>query len=247
MGQKVNPIGFRVAVNRNWRSRWFSGKKNFGSLLIEDGKIRDLIKKKLENAAVAEILIERYANRLRVTIYTARPGIVIGRKGQDFERIKDDIMKLIGSDDQNVKNSAANVKGIKTPSKDKAKKDKGNKEVYIDVKEVTNPDTNAQLVAENVALQIERRVSIKRAIKRAIKVAMDLGVDGVKVRTSGRLGGVEISRVEWYKEGKIPLHTLKANIEYGFAEAATPTGKIGVKVWICKKPEVEQRGKKGGI
>ncbi len=205
MGQKANPIGLRVAVNKDWRSRWFAGKRDFGNLLIEDLKIRDLVKKRLENAALADVRLERYANRVRVNLHTARPGIVIGRKGQDIERVRAELAKLTG------------------------------KEIYIEIHEIRDADCNAQLVAENVALQMARRVSFRRAMKRAIKTAMDLGVDGIKVRVSGRLGGAELARTEWYKEGRIPLHTLRANIEYGFAESATTAGRIGVKVWICKK------------
>jgi small subunit ribosomal protein S3 len=207
LGQKVNPISFRVTVNKDWRSRWFSGKKDFGTMLVEDLKIRAYVKKILENAAVSDVIIERYANRVRVNVHSARPGIVIGRKGQDIERVRSELAKLTG------------------------------KEIYIEIHEVKNPDTNAQLVAESIALQIVRRVSFRRAMKRAMKIAMDMGVDGIKVRASGRLGQAELARTEWYKEGKIPLHTLKANIEYGFAEANTTAGIIGVKVWICKKKE----------
>lgn len=216
MGQKVNPISLRLAVDKDWRSRWFSGKKEFGGLLAEDEKIRNLIKKRLENAAVSRIMIERYANRVRASIYTARPGIVIGRKGQDIDRMRSELTSLIG------------------------------KEVYIEIREVRNADTNAQLVAEGIAVQINRRVSFRRAMKRAIKLAMDMGVDGIKIRASGRLGGAELSRVEWYKEGKIPLHTLRANIEYGFAEAATTAGRIGIKVWICKDKQEAEKPQKGG-
>ncbi|MBL7076881.1 MAG: 30S ribosomal protein S3 [Kiritimatiellae bacterium] len=205
MGQKTNPIGLRIAVDKDWRSRWFSPKKEFGNLLNEDLKIRELVRKRLENAAVAQVRIERYANRVRVNIFTARPGIVIGRKGQDIERIRAELSRMTG------------------------------KEVYIEIQEIRDADTNAQLVAENIAMQMARRVSFRRAMKRAIKLAMDLGVEGIKIRVSGRLGGSELSRVEWYKEGKIPLHTLRANIDYGFAESPTTAGLIGVKVWICKK------------
>lgn len=216
MGQKVNPVGFRVAVNRNWRSRWFADKKQYGSLVIEDGKIRDLVKKRLESAAVADVIIERYANRVRVTICTARPGIVIGRKGQDIEKIREELAKRTG------------------------------KEIYIEIQEIRNADIHPQLVAENIALQLTRRVSLRRAMKRAIRMAMELGVEGIKIRACGRLGGSELARIEWYKEGRIPLHTLRTNIEYGFAEAATVAGRIGVKVWVCRKkdePEREVRGK----
>jgi len=215
LGQKVNPIGLRISVDKNWRSRWFSPKREFGTLLVEDLKIRALVKKRLENAAVPEVLIERYANRVRINIYTARPGIVIGRKGQDIETMRARIAEMTG------------------------------KEVYVEIHEVRNPDTNAQLVAENIAVQMTRRVAFRRAMKRAIKTAMDMGVEGVKVRCAGRLGGAELSRAEWYKEGKTPLHTLRAKVEYGFAEAATSAGRIGVKVWICKKDEDESQARKG--
>jgi len=209
LGQKVNPIGFRIALDKQWRSRWFSGKKHFGELLAEDMMIREEVHKNLENAAVAKIIIERYANRVRVNIHTARPGIVIGRKGQDIDKVRADLAKRTG------------------------------KEIYIEIHEVRDPDANAQLVAESIAQQVERRVAIKRAIKRAEKVAMDMGVDGIKIRCSGRINNAEISRVEWSKQGKVPLHTLRANIDYGFAEAHTTAGLIGVKVWICKKDDFQ--------
>ncbi len=215
MGQKINPIGLRVAVTKAWKSRWFADKRNFGNLLMEDLKIRELIKKRLDQAAVAEIIVERYANRVRVTLCTARPGLVIGRKGQDLDRIREEIAKLTG------------------------------KEIYLDIREIRSPDTNAQLVAESVALQMERRVSFRRAMKRSIKMAMELGVKGIRIKVAGRLGGSELARVEWYKEGTIPLHTLRANIDYGFAEALTTAGKIGVKVWICKEKEAPEKAVRG--
>ena len=214
MGQKVNPIGLRIAVDKDWRSRWFSTKKDFGNMLVEDLQIRDLVKKRLENAAVSDIRIERYANRVRINIHTARPGIVIGRKGQDIERIRTELSRKTG------------------------------REIYVEIHEVKNPDVNAQLVAENIALQMERRVSFRRAMKRALKIAMDMGGDGIKIRAGGRLGGAELARVEWYKEGRIPLHTLRENIDYGFAEASTTAGRIGVKVWICRKPELASAGRR---
>ncbi len=209
MGQKVNPIGFRIAVDHQWRSRWFSDKKHFGTLLAEDLMIREMVKRRLENAAVAKVIIERYANRVRVNIFSARPGIIIGRKGQDIEKIRIDLSKRTGKD------------------------------VYLEIHEVRDPDANAQLVAEGIAQQIVRRVAIKRAIKRAQKIAIDQGVDGIKIRCCGRINNAELSRVEWSKEGKVPLHTLRANIDYGFAEAHTTAGLIGVKVWICKREDFQ--------
>jgi small subunit ribosomal protein S3 len=215
LGQKINPIGLRIAVSKEWKSRWFADKKTFGTLLIEDLKIRDLVKKRLEAAAVADIIVERYAKRVRVTICTARPGIVIGRKGQDLDRVRDEIGKLTG------------------------------KEIYLEIREIRSPDTNAQLVAESIAVQMERRVSFRRAMKRAIKMAMELGVKGIRIKVSGRLGGAEIARTEQYKEGTIPLHTLRANIDYGFAEARSTAGKIGVKTWICKEKEEPEKAVRG--
>jgi small subunit ribosomal protein S3 len=210
MGQKTNPIGLRVGVNKDWRSKWYSDKKDFGKLLAEDRKIRETLKKKLESASVPKILIERAATRCRVTILTARPGVVIGRKGAEIDKLKEELSKMTG------------------------------KEIYVDIMEIKQPETDAQLVAENVALQLERRVSFRRAMKKALQIAMDFGAEGIKVRCAGRLGGAELARVETYHEGRVPLHTLRANIDYGFAEAFTVYGKLGIKCWICKgenKPE----------
>lgn len=205
MGQKSNPIGLRVAVNKDWRSKWYSDKKGFGALLTEDYKIREILKKKLESASVPRIGIERAANRCRITIHTARPGVVIGRKGAEIDKLKEELSKMTG------------------------------KEVYVDIIEVKSPESDAQLVAENIALQLERRVSFRRAMKKAVQTAMQMsGVQGIRVRCAGRLGGAEIARVEKYLEGSVPLHTLRANIDYGFAEAKTVYGKLGVKCWICK-------------
>ena len=204
MGQKTNPVGFRIAVTHDWRSKWYAEKKEFGKLLTEDYKIRDVLKKKLESASVPRILIERAATRCRITILTARPGVVIGRKGAEIDKLKEELSKLTG------------------------------KEIYVDILEIKTPELDAQLVAENVALQLERRVSFRRAMKKAIQTAMDFGADGIKVRCAGRLGGAELARVEMYHEGRVPLHTLRANIDYGFAEASTVYGKLGVKCWICK-------------
>jgi len=204
MGQKVNPIGFRVSVTKDWLSKWYADKKDYAPLLLEDIKIRDIVKKKLAAAAVSKIAIERYANRARITIFTARPGIVIGRKGSEIDKLKEDLGKMTG------------------------------KEIYVDIVEVKQPETNAQLVAENISLQLERRISFRRAMKKSVQTAMDFGAQGIKVACGGRLGGSEIARHEKYRVGKIPLHTLRADIDYGFAEAQTVYGKIGVKVWICK-------------
>ena len=209
MGQKVNPIGFRIAVDKNWRSRWFADKRAFGDLLDEDCKIRKYIQQKFANSAVAEVRIERYANRVRVNIHSARPGVIMGHKGEDIAKVREELSKKTG------------------------------KEIYVEVTEVRDPDANAQLVAEGIAQQIVRRIALKRAMKRAQKVAMDLGVDGIKIFAAGRINGAEIARSEWMKEGKVPLHTLRANIGYGFAEANTTAGLIGVKVWICKKDDYQ--------
>jgi small subunit ribosomal protein S3 len=204
MGQKTNPIGLRVAVTHDWRSKWYAEKKEFGKLLTEDYQIRAVLKKKLESASVPRILIERAATRCRITILTARPGVVIGRKGAEIDKLKEELSKLTG------------------------------KEIYVDILEIKTPELDAQLVAENVALQLERRVSFRRAMKKAIQTSMDFGAEGIKIRCAGRLGGAELARVEMYHEGRVPLHTLRANIDYGFAEALTVYGKLGVKCWICK-------------
>ncbi len=211
MGQKVNPIGLRVTVNKDWRSRWYADKKDYGTLALEDDRIRALVKQRLKDAAVPEIFIERYANRARVTIYTARPGIVIGRKGQDIEQLRAEIAKQTG------------------------------KEIYVEIREVRDADKNAQLVAEGITAQLERRVSFRRAIKRAAQMAMELGAEGVRIHLSGRLGGAELARRESVREGKVPLHTLRETIDYGFAEAQTVAGKIGVKVWICHGEAAPER------
>ena len=211
MGQKVNPTGFRLPVNRAWRSRWFAPKKAFAAFLVEDQEIREYVKKRFVDAALSKIMIERYANRVRVSLFSARPGVIIGRKGGDVEAIRAQLEKMT------------------------------KKEVYLEIKEVRDPDCDAQLVAESIAQQLERRIALKRAMKRAMKVAMDMGVDGIKVKAGGRLNGAEIARVEWSREGKVPLHTLRANIDYGYADANTTAGKIGIKVWICKKEGFQAR------
>ncbi len=211
MGQKTNPIGFRIVVNKDWRSRWFSEKKDFGPLVVEDWQIREILKKKLESASVPKIQIERAANRCRITIFTARPGVVIGRKGAEIDRLKEDLGRMTG------------------------------KEIYVDIQEVKSPETDAQLVAENVAMQLERRISFRRAMKKAVQLAMDLGAQGIKIRCAGRLGGAELARTEMYHQGRVPLHTLRAQIDYGFAEARTVYGKIGVKCWVCRGESTQEK------
>ena len=206
MGQKVNPIGFRTAVHKQWKSRWFAERKEFGDLLNEDLVIREMVQAKLKDAAVADIVIERYAQRARVTVFTARPGVVIGRKGEGIDKLREELSA------------------------------KTKKEIYVEIKEVRSPDTNAQLVAESIALQLERRVAFRRAMKRALQLTMDMGALGIRVQACGRLGGAELARVEHYMVGKVPLQTLRADVQYGFAEANTMAGKIGVKCWICQKP-----------
>ncbi len=204
MGQKVNPIGLRLGINQEWRSMWYANKKEFGTFLLEDIKMRAFIKKKLFFAGVSKIVIERASNRARVVIHTSRPGIIIGRKGTEIDRLKEDLAKMTG------------------------------REILIDIEEVKKPDLDAQLVAENIAVQLEKRISHRRAMKRALRNCMENGGLGIKILVSGRLGGTEIARREGYKEGKIPLHTLRAIIDYGFAQAFTTYGTIGVKVWIYK-------------
>jgi len=211
MGQKVNPIGLRLGINRNWESRWFPSKDRASSFIEEDYRIRQLLKKELFFAGVSNIIIERTAKKIRVTIVTARPGVVIGKKGADIEKLKNKLQKML------------------------------QKDVAINIREEKRPLANAQLVAENIAGQIERRVAFRRAMKKAIQGALKQGAKGIKVSASGRLGGAEMARTEWYLEGRVPLHTLRAKIDYGFAEALTTYGNIGIKVWIFKG-EVLQKG-----
>jgi small subunit ribosomal protein S3 len=210
MGQKVNPIGFRLSVRRDWKSRWYANKKDFPALIEEDYKIRTFLKKKLKYASVPSIYIERASNRVRVKVFTARPGFVIGRKGQELDKLKEELAKLVGRD------------------------------VIVDVQEVKKPEIQAQLVAENVALQLERRISFRRAMKRTLQTTMSMGADGIRIQCSGRLGGAEIARTEKQRSGRVPLHTLRENIDYGFAEAHTVYGIIGVKCWICLPTEGEK-------
>lgn len=207
MGQKTHPIGFRLAVNRNWQSRWFSPKREFAKTLHEDYIIREMLMEKLQFASVPRIFIERASSRVRVKIFTARPGIVIGRKGQEIEKIKEELSDMTGKD------------------------------ILLDIQEVKKPELEAKLVADNVALQLERRISFRRAMKKAVQIAMSLGADGIKVQVGGRLGGADIARTEIQRQGSVPLHTLREEIDYGTSEAKTVYGIIGIKCWIFKKDE----------
>ncbi|WP_370262775.1 30S ribosomal protein S3 [Limnobacter sp.] len=204
MGQKINPTGFRLAVSRNWASRWYASNRDFSKMLIEDIQVRDFLKKKLKNASVGRVLIERPAKNARVTIYSARPGVVIGKKGEDIELLKASLQKLVG-----------------VP-------------VHVNIEEVRKPEIDAQLIADGIAQQLERRIMFRRAMKRAMQNAMRMGAQGIKIMSSGRLNGIEIARTEWYREGRVPLHTLRADIDYATSEASTTYGIIGIKVWVYK-------------
>jgi small subunit ribosomal protein S3 len=204
MGQKVNPIGLRLGINRTWDSRWYAGKAEYGTLLHEDIKIREELMKQLKQAAVSKIIIERPHKKCRVTIHSARPGVVIGKKGADIEKLKNEVQKF---------------------TKD---------EVHLNIVEIRKPEIDAKLVAENIAQQLERRVAFRRVMKRAVQSAMRLGAQGIRITCGGRLGGAEIARTEWYREGRVPLHTLRADVDYGTATAKTTYGTCGVKVWVFK-------------
>jgi small subunit ribosomal protein S3 len=204
MGQKIHPIGFRLAVTRNWSSRWYASSKNFSTMLLEDVRVREYLKKKLKAASVGRIVIERPAKTARITIYSARPGVVIGKKGEDIEVLKSDLQKLMG-----------------VP-------------VHVSIEEIRKPETDAKIIADSITQQLEKRIMFRRAMKRAMQNAMRLGALGIKIMSSGRLNGIEIARTEWYREGRVPLHTLRADIDYGTSEAQTTYGVIGVKVWVYK-------------
>ena len=204
MGQKVNPTGLRLGINRTWDSRWYAGKKEYGKLLQEDIKIREYLSDKLKAAGVSRIVIERPHKKCRVTIHSARPGVVIGKKGADIDKLRKKVADITDSD------------------------------VVINIVEIRKPELDATLVAESIAQQLERRVAFRRAMKRAVQSAMRLGAEGIRINCSGRLGGAEIARMEWYREGRVPLHTLRADIDYGVATAFTTFGTCGVKVWIFK-------------
>ncbi len=204
MGQKVNPIGFRLGVNRTWDSRWFADRGEYSKLLHEDFRIREYLREKLKQAGISRIIIERPHKKCRVTIYSARPGVVIGKKGADIEKLRRDVSAMTDS------------------------------EVHLNIVEVRKPEIDANLVADNIAQQLERRIAFRRAMKRAVQSAMRMGAEGIRITCSGRLGGAEIARTEWYREGRVPLHTLRADVDYGTATAHTAYGTNGIKVWIFK-------------
>jgi small subunit ribosomal protein S3 len=214
VGQKTHPYGFRLVYNKTWHSRWYAQGKNYSDLLHQDLKLREELKKRLGHAGVAAIDIERAAERLRVTIHTSRPGIIIGRKGAEVDRLRDDLIKRTG------------------------------REVHINIQEIQRPELDSQLVAESIAGQLERRVSFRRAMKKSMESAFRFGAKGVKIMVAGRLGGAEIARTEWYQEGRLPLHTLKADIDFGFAEARTTYGVIGVKVWVYKGDLLKEKARR---
>src|SRR5947208_9000898 len=204
MGQKIHPTGFRLSVSRNWASRWYANNRDFAGMLAEDIKVREFLKAKLKNAAVSRVMIERPAKNARITIYSARPGVVIGKKGEDIENLKRELATRLG-----------------VP-------------VAVNIEEVRKPEVDAQLIADSITQQLEKRIMFRRAMKRAMQNAMRLGAQGIKIMSAGRLNGIEIARTEWYREGRVPLHTLRADIDYGFAEAKTTYGVIGIKVWVFK-------------
>ncbi|MEE2996956.1 MAG: 30S ribosomal protein S3 [Pseudomonadota bacterium] len=204
MGQKVNPIGLRLGINRTWDSRWYATDENYAGLLHEDIKLRNYLFNKLAQAGISRVVIERPAKKARVTIHSARPGVVIGKKGADIERLRKEVSKMTGS------------------------------EAHLNIVEIRKPEIDAKLVAENIAQQLERRVAFRRAMKRAVQSAMRLGAEGIRINCAGRLGGAEIARTEWYREGRVPLHTLRADVDYGTATGRTTYGACGVKVWVFK-------------
>ena len=204
MGQKINPTGFRLAVNRNWTSKWYANSKNYGPTLAQDIRIREYLGKKLSHASVSKITIERPAKNARITIHSARPGVVIGKKGEDIETLRADLKRMMGGD------------------------------VGLNIEEIRKPEIDAQLIADSIAQQLEKRIMFRRAMKRAMQNAMRLGAQGIKIMCAGRLNGIEIARTEWYREGRVPLHTLRANVDYAEAEALTAYGIIGIKCWIFK-------------
>lgn len=216
MGQKIHPTGFRLSVNRNWTSKWFANSKNFSAILYEDIKVRSFLREKLAHAALSKIVIERPAKNARITLYTARPGVVIGKKGEDIEALRRELSKMMS-----------------VP-------------VTLNIEEVRKPELDAQIIADSIANQLEKRIMFRRAMKRAMQAAMRYGAHGIKIMSSGRLNGAEIARTEWYREGRVPLHTLRADIDYGLAEAKTTYGVIGIKVWVYKGEQLS-RGEKSVV
>jgi small subunit ribosomal protein S3 len=226
MGQKIHPTGFRLSVNRNWSSKWYANSKNYAGILSEDLKVREFLKKKLAHASLSRILIERPAKNARITLFSARPGVVIGKKGEDID---------------NLRKQLSNIMSVP---------------VTLNIEEVRKPEQDAQIIADSIATQLEKRIMFRRAMKRAMQSAMRFGAQGIKIMSSGRLNGAEIARTEWYREGRVPLHTLRADIDYGFAEANTTYGVIGIKVWVYKgenlgrgdkpvaAPEPERKGRR---
>jgi len=226
MGQKIHPTGFRLSVNRNWTSKWYANSKNYAGTLSEDLKVREFLKKKLSHASLSRILIERPAKNARITLFSARPGVVIGKKGEDIDNLRKQLSTLMS-----------------VP-------------VTLNIEEVRKPEQDAQIIADSIATQLEKRIMFRRAMKRAMQNAMRFGAQGIKIMSSGRLNGAEIARTEWYREGRVPLHTLRADIDYGFAEANTTYGVIGIKVWVYKgenngrgdkavaAPEPERKGRR---
>jgi small subunit ribosomal protein S3 len=230
MGQKIHPTGFRLSVNHDWASKWYANTKHFPAMLNEDVKVRAFLRQKLAHASVGRIVIERPAKNARITIFTARPGVVIGKKGEDIEALRAQLQKM-----------------MTVP-------------VHLNIEEIRKPETEAQLISDSIANQLEKRIMFRRAMKRAMQNAMRLGAQGIKIMSSGRLNGIEIARTEWYREGRVPLHTLRANIDFGFSEAKTTYGVIGIKVWVYKgeslgpgeqpaavAAEPERKGRKGGV
>lgn len=228
MGQKINPTGFRLAVNKNWSSKWFAKSSEFPAILKQDIDVREYLKKRLANASVGRVVIERPAKSAKITIYSARPGVVIGKKGEDIEVLKRDLQKLLGLP------------------------------VHVNIEEIRKPELDAQIIADNIASQLEKRVMFRRAMKRSIQNAMRVGAKGIKIMSSGRLNGIDIARSEWYREGRVPLHTLRADVDYATSEALTTYGIIGIKVWVykgdynpnqvaeVKKPAAERKNRKAG-
>lgn len=217
MGQKVHPYGFRLGINKPWKSNWF-GKRDFPELLQEDIKIRNFLRKNLSHAGIANLEIERSANRIRINIHTARPGIIIGKKGLEVDKLKEELQKLMDG-----------------------------KQVSLNIKEVRRAELDATLVAQNIALQLEKRISFRRAMKKSVVSALRFGAKGIKIRVSGRLGGAEIARSEWYRQGRVPLHTLRADIDYGTARSNTTFGVIGVKVWVYRGDIIPEKGATGPV